>query len=78
MRSAPGGPEVNMNAYDIDGDGVEEIIASHFFKYDAITIYGAPEGKRWSDVDPANGLNVRQNDIMRGQGRPFGAVCGRT
>jgi hypothetical protein len=68
---APGGPEVNMNAYDFDGDGVEEIIASHFFKYDAITIYGAPEGKRWSDVDPANGLNVRQNDIMRGQGRPF-------
>ncbi len=71
VEPPPGGPEVNMNAYDIDGDGVEEIFASHFFKYDAITIYGAPEGKRWSDVDPAAGLNVRQNDIMRGQGRPF-------
>ena len=67
----PGGPEVNMNAYDINGDGVMEIIASHFFKHDAITIYGPPEGKRWSDIDTENGVTVRQNDIMRGQGRPF-------
>ncbi|NNL36315.1 MAG: VCBS repeat-containing protein [Silicimonas sp.] len=67
----PGGPEVNMNAHDFDGDGVPEIVASHFFKYDAITIYGAPEGKRWSDIDPVNGPFVRQKDIMRGQGDPF-------
>ncbi|MDJ0927974.1 MAG: VCBS repeat-containing protein [Gammaproteobacteria bacterium] len=67
----PGGPEVNMNAHDFDGDGVPEIVASHFFKYDAITIYGAPAGKRWSDVDPVNGPFVRQKDIMRGQGDPF-------
>lgn len=67
----PGGPEVNMTAHDINGDGVPEVIASHFFKHDAITIYGAPEGKRWSDVDPVNGPFVRQKDIMRGQGNPF-------
>ena len=67
----PGGPEVNMNVADLDGDGVPEIIATHFFKYDGITIYGAPEGGRWSDVDPVNGPFVRQNDIMRGQGNPF-------
>ncbi len=68
---APGGPEVNMNVADLDGDGVEEIIASHFFKHDGITVYGAPEGGRWSDVDPVNGPFVRSNDIMRGQGNPF-------
>ncbi len=67
----PGGPEVNMNVYDLEGDGVPEVIASHFFKYDAITVYGAPEGGNWSDVDPRNGPVVRQRDIMRGQGNPF-------
>jgi hypothetical protein len=67
----PGGPEVNMNAHDFDGDGVPEIVASHFFKHDGVTIYGAPEGKRWSDVDPVNGPFVRQKDIMNGQGNPF-------
>jgi len=67
----PGGPEVNMNVYDLEGDGTPEVIASHFFKHDAITVYGAPEGRRWSDVDPVDGPFVRQKDIMRGQGNPF-------
>jgi len=67
----PGGPEVNMRAADMDGDGVVEIIATHFFKHDGITIYGAPKGGRWSDVDPVKGPFVRQHDIMRGQGNPF-------
>ncbi|MDP6437594.1 MAG: hypothetical protein QGG46_10245 [Gammaproteobacteria bacterium] len=71
VEPKPGGPEVNMNAHDFDGDGVEEIVASHFFKYDAMTIYGVPAGKRWSDIDPEKGLPVRQKDIMRGQGNPF-------
>jgi hypothetical protein len=71
VEPQPGGPEINMNVHDLDGDGVQEIIASHFFKYDAITIYGAPEGKTWADIDPENGLAVRQKDIMRGQGNPF-------
>jgi hypothetical protein len=60
-----------MSAHDFDGDGVPEIVASHFFKHDAITIYGAPAGKRWSDIDSVNGPFVRQKDIMRGQGNPF-------
>lgn len=67
----PGGPESNLNVYDFNGDGIMEIVATHFFKYDAITIYGAPAGKRWADVDPASGPFVRQKDIMRGQGNPF-------
>jgi hypothetical protein len=67
----PGGPEINMNVRDLDGDGVVEILGSHFFKYDAITVYGPPKGQRWTDVDPVNGPFVRQKDIMRGQGNPF-------
>jgi hypothetical protein len=67
----PGGPEVNMNMHDFDNDGVPEIVASHFFKYDAITIYGAPAGKTWADIDKESGQLIRQNDIMRGQGNPF-------
>jgi hypothetical protein len=70
-RPAPGGPEVNIAAADMDGDGRIEIIATHFFKYDGMTIYGAPEGGKWADVDPAKGPFVRQHDIMRGQGNPF-------
>ena len=67
----PGGAEVNINAADMDGDGSIEVIATHFFKHDGITIYGAPEGKKWSDIDPVNGPFVRRNDIMNGQGNPF-------
>jgi hypothetical protein len=67
----PGGPESNMNVHDFDGDGIVEIVGTHFFKYDAITVYGAPVGKRWADVDPSKGPFVRQKDIMRGQGNPF-------
>jgi len=71
VEPKPGGPESNLNVYDFDGDGISEIVATHFFKYDAITIYGAPAGKRWADVDPESGQFVRQKDIMRGQGNPF-------
>jgi hypothetical protein len=60
-----------MNIYDFEGDGIPEVIGSHFFKYDAITVYGAPEGGKWSDIDPVNGPFARQKDIMRGQGNPF-------
>jgi len=68
---APGGPEINMAVHDFEGDGVPEVVATHFFNSDAITLYGAPAGKRWSDVDPDGGLPVRQRDIMTGQGNPF-------
>lgn len=68
---APGGPEVNMTLADIDGDGVPEIVATHFFKHDGITIYGPPAGKRWADVAAVGGVAVRRQDIMTNQGRPF-------
>lgn len=67
----PGGPEINMNIYDFEGDGIPEVIATDFFKSDAITIYGAPKGGKWSDVNPVTGPFARQQIIMTGQGNPF-------
>ncbi len=67
----PGGPEINMNIFDFEGDGIPEVVATHFFKYDAMTIYGAPADGQWSDVDLENGIVPRQHDISRGQGNPF-------
>jgi hypothetical protein len=67
----PGGASINIGAADMNGDGNVEIMATHFFKHDGITIYGVPEGGSWKDVNPAEGVFARQQDIMRGQGNPF-------
>lgn len=64
------GPEVNMALSDLDGDGVPEIIATHFFTSDHITVFGAPAGGQWKDVDPER-RPLRRKTIMTGQGRPF-------
>ncbi|MBM4197920.1 MAG: VCBS repeat-containing protein [Gammaproteobacteria bacterium] len=65
-----GGPEVNMELADLDGDGVAEIIATHFFTSDHISIFGAPAGMAWPDVAAGRGA-LRRQVIMTGQGRPF-------
>ncbi len=67
---ATNGPEVNMALSDLDRDGVPEIIATHFFNSDHITVFGAPAGGRWPDVDPPR-RPLRRTTIMTGQGRPF-------
>ena len=64
------GPEVNMALSDLDADGVPEIIATHFFTSDNITVFGAPAGGQWKDVDPVK-RPLRRKAIMTGQGRPF-------
>ncbi|MGI9341819.1 MAG: hypothetical protein ACR2QV_03155 [Gammaproteobacteria bacterium] len=62
--------EINMDVHDFEGDGVPEIIGTHFFNGDQITLYGAPLGQKWSDVDPiAN--PPRKKDINDDQGKPF-------
>ena len=65
-----GGPEVNMALADLDADGVPEIIATHFSTSDHITVFGAPAGGQWKDLDPAT-RPLRRKTIMTGQGRPF-------
>ncbi|MCC5794327.1 MAG: VCBS repeat-containing protein [Chromatiales bacterium] len=68
----PGGPEINLDLADLNGDGSLEIIATHFLTSDAISIFGPPAGGNWADVDPAAGRPARSHVIMTGQGRPFG------
>ncbi len=65
------GPEINLTAADLDGDGVTEVIATHFFTSDHISIFGPPEGQPWSAVNRDQGRTVRRQTIMTGQGRPF-------
>lgn len=70
LPAETGGPEVNMALADLDADGVPEIIATHFFTSDNITVFGAPAGGEWKDVDPVR-RPLRRKTIMTGQGRPF-------
>jgi hypothetical protein len=65
------GPEVNLDLADLEGDGVPEIIATHFFTSDNITVFGAPAGGQWADFNPAAGRPLRRATVMTGQGRPF-------
>lgn len=70
LPDALDGPEVNLDMADLDKDGVPEIIATHFFTNDHITIFGPPEGKSWAELTKSGG-KVRRKAIMSGQGRPF-------
>ena len=76
---SPLGPDINLDAYDFEGDGVPEIVATHFFTGDTnnppqkgkISIYGAPVGGTWVDVNPAMWSFARQADISSDRGFPF-------
>lgn len=66
----PFSAEINIDVYDFEGDGVPEIIGTHFFNGELITIYGAPPGQPWSAVSPF--FNPpRKKDIVTDQGSPF-------
>jgi hypothetical protein len=69
------GPDIAIDAYDFENDGVPELVATSFFMLNGfIRIYGAPVGMNWSDVDQVNGPVARVRQIVgAGQGRPFGA-----
>ena len=76
------GPDIFVQMYDFEDDGIPEFVATHFFTggnatdpdNGKFTIYGAPEGQDWSAV---NALDVsapvaRVKDITVDQGKPFG------
>lgn len=76
------GPDIFVQMYDFENDGIPEFVATHFFtggdfedsdngKY---TIYGAPEGQGWGVVDAYNPAapRPRMKDIATNQGKPFG------
>jgi len=70
------GPDIYLKVHDFDNDGVVEVVATHLFTGNRITMYGAPDnedGHGWADVnalDP-NAPSVRSADISADQGKPF-------
>jgi hypothetical protein len=65
------GPDIDIQMGDLDGDGVPEFVATHAFAYTSpdagkITIYGAPAGGDWSQVDASNPTapKVRTKDLV--------------
>ncbi|MEL7368212.1 MAG: hypothetical protein AAFN74_04815, partial [Myxococcota bacterium] len=77
------GPDIHLAAHDFEGDGIPEIVATHFFSGFApppgvpfptngkISIYGAPVGQPWSVVDALAFSLPRVADISVDQGFPF-------
>jgi len=49
--------DISLDVADLEGDGVPEIVGGHFFTEfvsrtgDLVSIYGAPVGQSWTDVD---------------------------
>lgn len=69
------GPDLALKIFDFEGDGVPEIVATHFFTGDSqangkISIYGAPVGVTWASVNPMT-MPVRSATINGDQGLPF-------
>ena len=76
------GPDIHLAAHDFEGDGVPEIVATHFFSGETpapgappargkIALYGAPEGQPWSVVDALAFSLPRVADLSVDQGFPF-------
>lgn len=72
------GPDISLTAHDFEGDGVPEIVATHFFSTTdpthlngKIAIYGAPVGGTWADVNASFFMMPRVAQINADQGLPF-------
>jgi hypothetical protein len=73
------GPDVHLEAHDFEGDGVPEIVATHFFSASnqtpptagKISLYGAPVGGTWADVNALAFALPRVKDLSSDQGFPF-------
>ncbi|MCU0663551.1 MAG: hypothetical protein MUC50_14635 [Myxococcota bacterium] len=79
------GPDIALEMYDFENDGVPEIVATHFFTGDSsmapggmptkgkIAIYGAPVGGSWLDVNAYSPYaQPRVKVISDNRGFPFG------
>ena len=76
VYSAANGPEIALDMFDFEGDGVPEVVANNFFAQgffggEHIIIMGAPAGGDWTDVDLATNP-ARVAVISDDQGSPFG------
>ncbi|MEM9488068.1 MAG: hypothetical protein AAGC55_02925 [Myxococcota bacterium] len=77
------GPDIHVEAFDFEGDGIPELVTTHFFtgfpaapgepppQHGKITLYGAPVGGTWADVDASAFALPRIKDLSSDQGYPF-------
>jgi len=63
--------DISLDMYDFEGDGVPEIVGGNFFTGEAITLYGAPVGGDWTDVNAAT-APPRTATLTGDQGWIFG------
>ncbi len=63
--------DISLDMADLEGDGVPEIVGGNFFTGGLISLYGAPVGGDWTDVDPVTSP-PRLAQISSDQGLPFG------
>jgi len=62
--------DISLDIADLEGDGVPEIVGGNFFTGELISLYGAPVGESWTDVDlETNPARIAQ--ISDDQGAPF-------
>lgn len=79
------GPDIHLAMHDFEGDGVPEIVATHFFtgapsgpgqpppQHGTVALYGAPAGGTWADVDASRFRLPRVAVLSADQGFPFDA-----
>ncbi len=67
-----GGADISLDVADLENDGVPEIVGGNFFTGEMITLYGAPVGEDWTDVDVTTNP-ARYAQISTEQGAPFQA-----
>jgi hypothetical protein len=79
------GPDVYLDAKDMDGDGIPEIVATHYFSGtnnfenttwgspSRVTLYGAPQTERWDAVNASDPAAPKPQvaDIVMDQGMMF-------
>jgi len=62
--------DISLDMADLEGDGIPEIVGGNFFTGELITLYGAPVGDTWADVDPVTNP-PRVTTISDDQGAVF-------
>lgn len=63
--------DITLDMYDFENDGIPEIVGTHFFTGNNLTLYGAPVGQTWATVNAvSNPPRIAQ--ISSNQGSPFG------
>ncbi len=68
-----GAADISLDVADLEGDGVPEIVGGNFFTGELVSLYGAPVGEDWTDVDTTTNP-VRYAEISTDQGAPFQAT----